>query len=305
MVKFMKRLPAGTLLIPMLLSALLHTLWPELFHIGGITEGFLGPGSVNFIVGMLTFASGLIIDLKSFKTMLKRHGLLMLVKLALVVPISLLYVFFFGQAGVLGISAVAFIVAMVSMNPAMYISLVDDFGEEVDKAAFAFTGLFSIPVIPVLIYSFNGQGTVDWMPIMSTIFPLILGIVLGNLDPGFRKLFGGTVTILLPMLGWSMGQSMNLVTAFQAGFSGVVLAILYYIFTSSLVIFDKRVLKNDGVAAMAMNSVAALSTSIPAVIALSIPELQQYVPTAVAQILMVNLISVFVTPAIIRKLANN
>lgn len=37
MVKFMKKLPAGTLLVPMLLSALLHTLWPDLLHIGGIT----------------------------------------------------------------------------------------------------------------------------------------------------------------------------------------------------------------------------------------------------------------------------
>ena len=102
-----------------------------------------------------------------------------------------------------------------------------------------------------------------------------------------------------------MGQGMNLITALQAGFSGIVLGVLYYIFTSSLVIFDKRVLKNDGVAAMAMNSVAALSTSIPAILAQSIPELQQYVPSAVAQILMVNLITVFVTPAIIRKMAEN
>lgn len=303
MVKFMKKLPAGTLLVPMLVSALLHTIWPELFHIGGITEDFLGGRSINFIVGMLTFSSGLIIDMTSFKTMLKRHGVIMLVKLILVVLVSLLYAKLFGQQGILGISAVAFTVAMVSMNPAMYISLVDDFGTEVDKAAFAFTGLFSIPVIPVLIYSFNGQGTVDWMPILSTILPLLLGIILGNLDPDFRDLFGGTVVILLPLLGWNMGQGMNLITAFQAGFSGIVLGILYYVFTSSIVIFDQKVLKNDGIAPMAMNSVAALSTSIPAILAQSIPELQPYVPNAIAQILMVNLITVFVTPMIIRKMS--
>ena len=304
MVKFMKKLPAGTLLVPMLLSALLHTLWPELFHIGGITEDFLGGRSINFIVGMLTFSSGLIIDLNSFKTILKRHGVLMLLKLILVVPISLLYGHFFGQGGILGISAVAFTVAMVSMNPAMYISLVDDFGTEGDKAAFAFTGLFSIPVIPVLIYSFGGQGAVDWMPIISTVIPLILGIILGNLDPDFRDLFGGAVVMLLPILGWNMGQGMNLITAFQAGVSGIILGVLYYVFTSIFVIFDKKVLKNDGVASMAMNSVAALSTSIPAIIAQSIPELQQYVPNAIAQILMVNLITVFVTPMVIRRLVD-
>lgn len=303
MVKFMKKLPAGTLLVPMLISALLATVWPDLLHIGGITEDFLGGRSINFIVGMLTFSSGLNIDFDSFKKILKRHGSIMLVKLVLVTVLSLLYARFFGQGGILGISAVAFTVAMVSMNPAMYISLVDDFGTEVDKAAFGFTGLFSIPVIPVLIYSFNGQGAVDWMPIISTIVPLVLGIILGNMDTDFRDLFGGSVAILLPILGWNMGQGMNLITALQAGFSGVALGVLYYLFMSVLVIFDTRVLKNDGIAPMAMNSVAALSTSIPAILAQSIPELQQYVPNAIAQILMVNLISVFVTPMIIRKLA--
>lgn len=110
--------------------------------------------------------------------------------------------------------------------------------------------------------------------------------------------------MLLPILGWNMGQGMNLITAFQAGFSGILLGVFYYVFTSIFVIFDKKVLKNDGVASMAMNSVAALSTSIPAIIALSIPELQQYVPTAIAQILMVNLITVFVTPMVVRKFSD-
>lgn len=302
MLKFMQKIPAGTLIVPMLISALLATFWPTLFHIGGITQDFLGGFSTNFIVGMLTFSSGLNIDLDSFKKILKRQGLIMLLKLGITVGLSLLYVELFGQSGILGISAVAFTVVIVSMNPALYISLVKDFGTEIDKAAFGFTGLFSIPVIPVLIFSFGGQGSVNWLPILSTILPLIIGIVLGNLDPDLRGYFGGTVAILLPLLGWNMGQSMNLVTALQAGVSGIVLGLFYYVFTSVLVVFDKRILKNDGVAAMAMNAVAALSTSIPAVLAQSNPELQQYVPTAVAQILMVSLISVFVTPMIIRKL---
>lgn len=305
MVKFMKKLPAGTLLVPMMLSALLHTIWPDLFRIGGITEQFLGGGAVSFIVGMLTFSSGLGIDLESLKKVIKRQGVLMLVKLLVAVGLSILYAAIFGQGGIFGISALAFTVVMVSMNPAMYISLIDDFGTEVDKAAFGFTGLFSIPVIPVMIYSFGGDGAMDWMPIISTIAPLILGIVLGNLDHDFRGLFDGTVVILLPMLGWSMGQSMNLVDALQAGVSGVILAVFYYLAMASLYVTDTRLLKNDGVAALSMTSVAALSTSIPAIVAFTNPELIPYVPSAVAQILMVSLISVFVTPVIMRRTVEN
>ena len=42
MLKFMQKIPAGTLIVPMLISALLATFWPTLFHIGGITQDFLG-----------------------------------------------------------------------------------------------------------------------------------------------------------------------------------------------------------------------------------------------------------------------
>ncbi|MBG9988002.1 2-keto-3-deoxygluconate permease [Aerococcaceae bacterium DSM 111176] len=38
MVNFMKKIPAGMLLVPMVISALINTLNPEFFHIGGITE---------------------------------------------------------------------------------------------------------------------------------------------------------------------------------------------------------------------------------------------------------------------------
>ena len=71
----------------------------------GITQDFLGGFSTNFIVGMLTFSSGLNIDLDSFKKILKRQGLIMLLKLGIAVGLSLLYVELFGQSGILGISA--------------------------------------------------------------------------------------------------------------------------------------------------------------------------------------------------------
>lgn len=54
-------------------------------------------------------------------------------KLVLTVGFGLLFIALLGQSGVFGISALAFIVAICSMNPALYISIVNDFGDEVDK----------------------------------------------------------------------------------------------------------------------------------------------------------------------------
>lgn len=131
----MRTVPAGTFLVPMLLSALLYTVWPDLLQIGGVTEAFLGGGSMNVIIGLVTFCSGIGIELKSIGQLIKRHGVLLVVKLLLTTGLGLGYVALFGQEGISGISALAFIVTISSVNAALYVSLVNDYGTKVDSAA--------------------------------------------------------------------------------------------------------------------------------------------------------------------------
>ncbi|MGO4936771.1 2-keto-3-deoxygluconate permease [Fundicoccus sp. Sow4_H7] len=304
MVSFLKKIPAGTFLVPMLLSALLYTISPNLFRLGGVTEAFLGGTSTNFIIGMLTFCSGLMIDLNQLTSLFKRHGMIVLVKLIIAFAVSLLYINIFGQTGIFGISAIAFTVAMFSMNPAVYIALVWEYGNKEDQAAFALTALFSIPVFPMIVYAFSGRGSIDWMPIVSTFIPLIIGIVLGNIDQEFNTIFGTGVSVLTPILGWNLGQGMNLIEALQSGGSGIILCILFYLLMSPLFIVDKNVLKNNGVVGMSMTTAAGASTAFPAIIAASSPALMTFVPSAVAQILTIAILTVIVTPILTRMVYN-
>lgn len=41
MLNAIKKVPAGTFLVPMLISAILYTFWPNLFQVGGLTEHIL------------------------------------------------------------------------------------------------------------------------------------------------------------------------------------------------------------------------------------------------------------------------
>lgn len=305
MVEFMKKIPAGTFLVPMLLSALLYTIWPSLLQIGGVTEAFLGGGSMNFVIGLITFCSGVGIELKSVGELLKRHGVLLIIKLVLSVVLGLGYVALFGQEGIFGISALAFIVTMTSINSALYVSLVDDYGTGVDKAAFGIVSIFSIPVAPVFIYALQGSAGIDLMPVVNILIPLVLGIALGNLDPDFRGMFGNGVSLLIPVIGWKIGQTLNLVDALQAGFMGIILALLFYVLMSPLVFVDKNLLKNDGVVPVSMNAVAAFSSSFPAIVAQTNPALEAYVTSATAQVLAVSLVTVIVTPLLTKKLFGN
>lgn len=305
MVKFMRSIPAGTFLVPMLLSVLLFTISLGLLQIGGVTEAFLGGGSMNFVIGLISFCSGIGIELKSLIQLLKRHGVLFVAKFVLSVALGLGYVALFGQEGVFGISAVAFIITITSVNAALYVSLVDDFGKPIDKAAFGLISIFSIPVVPVLVYSLQGTTGIDLSPVINILIPLIVGIILGNLDPDFRDIFSGGVSLLIPVIGWKIGQTLNLMNALQEVFIGLVLAIIFYVVMSPLVLVDTKLLKNDGLVPISMTAVAAFSSSFPAIIAQTNPELQPYVTSATAQILAVSLITAIVTPMLTKKLYSN
>lgn len=300
MVTFINRIPAGTFLVPLLISALLYTIAPDLLKIGGMTEAFLAGGSIPFIIGMITFCSGMAIDVKKVAPLIKRHGVLLLTKLILCIGLSFLYMNVFGQVGIVGISALAFTVAICSMNPAVYIALVTQFGTEMDQAAFGLTTLFSIPALPMIAYALSGSGTIDWMPIISTIIPLILGMILGNVDKNFNDIFGTGMTVLIPILGWNLGQGMNLIEGFQSGLSGLLLVLIFYVLMLPLFLMDRKVLGNDGVVGIAMISVAGSSTAFPAILVRTIPALAPYQTSAVAQVLTLAVITIILTPVLTR-----
>lgn len=304
MVNFMKKVPVGTFLVPMLISALLYTFWPDFFsNIGGVTDQLFGGKANSFIIGLITFVSGIGVDTSSLGKLFKRHGIILLSKFVFVIAVSFLYISVFGHEGFFGVSSLAFVVAMMGSNPSLYISLVEEYGDEIDPAAFGLTALFAIPALPMLVFGLGGGASVDWMPIISAILPMIVGMILGNLDPDFRELFANGVVLLIPVLGWNIGQSLNLLEGLQSGLAGIVLSILYYLLMSPTVFLDKSILKNDGIASLSMVSITATSASFPMIIAQSFPELEPFVNDATAQIVTAAIVTILVTPMLVTKLA--
>lgn len=302
MLKFMNKVPAGTFLIPLFVSAIVYTLWPTLLQDGGMLEGFLGGQNIGFMIAFLTFAAGLNIDLKGLVAILKYQGILILIKLVIAFIVSILYIKFFGEGGILGISAIALVTVLVSTNPALYVSLAGEYGDQEDVTAFALTAAIVIPATPMLVYAMAGGGTIDWASIISTIIPLIIGIVLGNLDPNFKVLFKDAVAMMLPILGWNLGQGINLIEGLQAGLSGVLLLLVYYLFMSIHVLVDRFVFKKSGAIGMSLNSVAGSSSSFPAIIAVSYPAVAPYVASATAQLVTCAILSLILTPVLVRLL---
>lgn len=130
--KFFKKIPGGALLIPMLISAVLNTVFPNFWTTIGGTSMSTFKGGALTIVGIIMFALGANTNIKMLGKCLQRNGVLILAKILLSTGFGFLFVTLFGMEGVMGISAVAFMACICSTNPGVYIGLMQDYGDQVD-----------------------------------------------------------------------------------------------------------------------------------------------------------------------------
>ncbi len=218
---------------------------------------------------------------------------------------GILFVKFFGLDGIFGISALAFITCICSLNPALYLALSYDYGDKDDIAAFSLAEILCMPAFPILIFSISKSSVIDWTPLISILIPLIFGIIIGNFDRKMAEFFYPAINILTPFMGWSFGSGINLISAFKASFQGIFISILFYIFTLPILFFyERKILKENGITSIGISSIAGLSTSVPEILANSDQHLAALCQTATAQIALGVLLTSFFTPFIMGKFAN-
>lgn len=299
----MKKIPGGLLIIPMLLAAIINTVSPKILQIGNPTTALFTSKGTMVLLGLMLFFSGTQCKVSQIKTMIKRSGTLCLVKIIIAYGVGIFINNYFGAEGFLGISVVTIIAVVTSCNPGLYLALIDSYGDEVDASAFGILNLIVVPAVPITILSStSGQG-LDFNTIIATLFPFILGIVLGNLDDNFRKLYSSGTAILLPFMGISFGVNINIIVALRAGISGIISTILFYIICLiPLLIIDKKVMKRPGYAATAMSSVAGLSLVVPTLAAELNPVYEKFIQVSIAQIAFVVILTTIITPIITQKI---
>lgn len=303
MLKFMKKIPGGTILIPMFVSALFYTFSPNLFKIGGVTQEFFTDSGLLYILGLACFCSGMSVSVSSLSKALKKQGSIFLVRTIVVLISIFLFIKLFGMQGIFGISAIAFVSCVCGLNPALYLAMMQEYGTEEDMAAFSIIGALSTPAYPMILFSLFSPLQIDYMPIISILIPMILGFVIGNLDLDFKQLFSPVITAIMPLLGWSLGSNINLMDAIKNGMSGILLIPIFYIVAIPIeYIFEKKVLKSSGASAISMAFLSGVALTAPRMIGMSHPELLKYVSPAVSQMTLGLVVTSILTPIIMKKL---
>jgi len=130
-----ERMPGGMMVIPLILGALIKTFFPEFLKIGGFTTAIAA--NPLAILGVFLVCMGAGMDIKAAPKALKIGFVQTLTKYGVAVMIGLLVSYFFGDKGLWGISALAFIAAMSSTNGGLYTALTAEFGTKEEVGAIA------------------------------------------------------------------------------------------------------------------------------------------------------------------------
>ena len=97
--KFLQKVPAGLMLVPLLIGAVIHTLFPQALEIGGLTTAAFSNAGAATCMGLQLFCLGTTLQLKDMPAVLKRGGTLLLSKFLIGAILGIVVGKVFGQAG--------------------------------------------------------------------------------------------------------------------------------------------------------------------------------------------------------------
>lgn len=296
LLKWMNVIPGGTMVFPMLLTALLNTFCPSVLMIGGPTTAAFKTGTLT-IAGIILFISGAKVKASQLKSLLTAGGVYAIIKIAIGFGAGIWCMSAFGLDGFAGISTLTFVSCMYSCNPGVFAGVSSEYGDDVDRSMMALIMLLCMQALGVLILEITSGGGFDIMNVVNILAPWLLGFIIGNLDPAFAKLVAPGTNLLLPFLGCCFGASVNLLTALESGLAGILMCAIYLVVNVPIFLAgDKLVLKKPGWCGIAFCSVAGISISLPAIMVANHPEYAPFADTAAAQIALVMVLTSLITP---------
>ena len=292
----MKKFPGGMMVIPLLIGCAVNTFVPQCMEIGGFTTALFKSGQ-STLVGLFIFCSGATINVKQVGKPLYKGAVLTILKLVIGVIIGYLLNLIFGPAGILGLTPFAVISAVTNSNGAIYTALAKEFGDDTDVGAIAVLSLNDGPFLTMIALGTTGLASIPVLSIVAAIIPLIIGMILGNLDSDFRDLLSKGLNMILPVNGFVFGANMSLVDIAKAGVPGILLGLITVFSTGVLTyIIYSAIRRKPDPMGMAIGTVGGNAVATPASVAMADPSLEPYVESATAQTAAAVVITAILTP---------
>lgn len=151
------------------------------------------------------------------------------------------------------------------------------YGRKKDAGAYSLMSLESGPFLTMVTLGVAGLSAFPWQALVGAILPLVLGLVIGNLDHSFRDLFAPVVPGLIPLLGLALGLTIDLRAVVSAGALGILVGLFVVLVGGAVLVLADRLTGGDGVAGIAAATTAGNAAVVPAAVAAANPV---YAPAA-------------------------
>lgn len=261
----MSSIPGANILVPLLLGCLLNTLFPDLFKtLGSFTLGMTQQGA-GPLVGAFLLIVGTTISFKSAPAAAARGAIIIAVKQIVVVAVSLLILYVFND-NLFGISAMVMLAACTGANNAMYAGLMGAMGNEAERGAVAITTLVVGPPVTMIVLGAAGQAPIGWS-LVGAILPIVVGIILGNVFPSFKKMMAPALSAVIVLVFFAMGSTMTFGQLINGGLPGILLGVICSVIFAIPVIAVDKLTGGTGVAGAAISSCAGANVATPAAMA--------------------------------------
>jgi 2-keto-3-deoxygluconate permease len=267
----LEKVPGGMMLVPFAVGTIIHTAAPGSGEYFGSFTGAFFVG-LPALLAVFFFAMGSTLEVRSTPYLLKKGGVLLGSKVAFALVVGLIAGQLLGEDPVsgglfAGLSALALVAALSDTNGAMYLSLMGQYGRARDAGAYSLMSIESGPFLTMVILGAAGLSAFPWQALVGAILPLLLGMLVGNLDPDMRTMLKPLVPGMVPFLGLALGLTVDLGTVVDAGLLGVALGVFVVFVGGAVLLLADKLTGGDGVAGLAAATTAGNAAVVPAVVA--------------------------------------
>ncbi|EBP6063728.1 2-keto-3-deoxygluconate permease 1 [Salmonella enterica] len=289
--KAIERVPGGMMVVPLVIGAVINTFAPQALEIGGFTTALFKNGAAP-LIGAFLLCMGAGISVKAAPQALLQGGTITLTKLLVAIGIGL------GAEGIFGLSGVAIIAAMSNSNGGLYAALVGEFGNERDVGAISILSLNDGPFFTMIALGAAGMANIPIMALVAVLVPLVVGMILGNLDPHMRDFLTTGGPLLIPFFAFALGAGINLEMLLQGGLAGILLGVLTTFVGGFFNIRADRLVGGTGIAGAAASSTAGNAVATPLAIAQADPSLAEVAAAAAPLIAASVITTAILTPVL-------
>lgn len=294
----MNRIPGGIMLIPLILGSIVGTFFPGFLELGNFTSALFRDSALP-LIGILIFATGMQITLKTSGPVLATTGTILLTKSIIPAGLVVLLGQFVGIEGILGVSILALIVTMDNSNGGLWLAFTGRYGDARDRGAYMASAINDGPFFSMLFLGAAGLADIPYTLLLAAIIPLVIGIIVGNLDEKWTEIMRPIPNMVIPFFAFALGTGIDLGNVVTGGLSGLLVGAIATVITGTLAYFGYRwILRRGNQSGIGIASATTAGNAIatPAIIASADPSFEPYMEVATAQVASAVLVSAVLAP---------